>query len=134
PLDPPNSQTLSIERLLATNACGPRRFGYGTVRDYVIGMAVLLADGRMIHSGGKVVKNVAGYDLMKLFVGSRGSLGVIVEVTFKVLPIPETEQFVAANCGSVENAEKLIDCVLNSDLAPIVLDLHNAASANGRLS
>ncbi|MGZ5508735.1 MAG: FAD-binding oxidoreductase, partial [Limisphaerales bacterium] len=67
PIDPPNA-SITIQQLLASNASGPRRFGFGTVRDYVIGMAVVLADGRLIHSGGKVVKNVAGYDLMKLFI------------------------------------------------------------------
>jgi len=134
PIDPPKPESLSIGALLATNVSGPRRFGYGTVRDYVIGLQVVLADGRLIHSGGKVVKNVAGYDLMKLFIGSRGSLGIIVEVTFKVLPLPETEQFVEAKCASLEDAEKPIDALLNSDLAPIVLDLHNVSSANRRLT
>src|SRR5205085_5829061 len=134
PLDPPNSQTLSIERLLATNACGPRRFGYGTVRDYVIGMAVLLADGRMIHSGGKVVKNVAGYDLMKLFIGSRGSLGVIVEVTFKVLPLPETESFIEVRCNSLDEADQHIEAILKSPLVPVVLDLHNLTSGPAHFS
>src|SRR6266404_2207401 len=129
PIDPPNPAGLSIGALLDTNVSGPRRFGYGTVRDYVIGLQVVLADGRLIHSGGKVVKNVAGYDLMKLFIGSRGSLGIIVEVTFKVLPVPETEQFVEAKCDSLDHAEKLIDTLLNSDLAPIVIDLHNLSPA-----
>src|SRR5437016_4261154 len=134
PVDPPNPEGLSIGALLATNVSGPRRFGYGTIRDYVIGLQVVLADGRIIHSGGKVVKNVAGYDLMKLFIGSRGSLGIIVEVTFKVLPLPETEQFVEAKCSSLEDAEKLIDALLNSNLAPIVLDLHNLSPTKRHLS
>ena len=134
PIDPPKPESLSIGALLATNVSGPRRFGYGTVRDYVIGLQVVLADGRLIHSGGKVVKNVAGYDLMKLFIGSRGSLGIIVEVTFKVLPLPETEQFVEAKCPSLDKAEKLIEALLNSDLAPIVLDLHNMQAVNRSLS
>ena len=134
PVDPPQPEDLSIGALLATNVSGPRRFGYGTIRDYVIGLQVVLADGRIIHSGGKVVKNVAGYDLMKLFIGSRGSLGIIVEVTFKVLPLPETEQFVEAKCSSLEDAEKLIDALLNSNLAPIVLDLHNLSPTKRHLS
>src|SRR5438093_1512899 len=124
PVDPPNPARLSIGALLATNASGPRRFSLGTVRDYLIGISVVLADGRVIHSGGKVVKNVAGYDLMKLFVGSRGSLGVIVEATFKVLPRPETEHFVEVNCDSAGQADQLLEAVLSSELAPVVLDLH----------
>ena len=134
PVDPPNPARLSIGALLAANASGPRRFGLGTVRDYLIGISVVLADGRVIHSGGKVVKNVAGYDLMKLFVGSRGSLGVIVEATFKVLPLPETEQFVAAKCETLDEADKLLEAVSNSELAPVVLDLHNVSSATRHLS
>src|SRR6185503_10819360 len=91
PVDPPHPERLTLAGLLDTNASGPRRAGFGTIRDYVIGLRVALADGRLIRSGGKVVKNVAGYDLMKLFIGARGTLGVIVEVTFKLLPLPEAE-------------------------------------------
>jgi len=134
PVDPPNPDGLSLESLLATNASGPRRFGFGTVRDYVIGLAVVLADGRLIHSGGKVVKNVAGYDLMKLFIGSRGTLGVIVEATFKVLPLSETERFVEAACDSLRQADTLIQCVLDSELTPVVLDLHYLTPTNGQFS
>ncbi|HEX4120630.1 MAG TPA: FAD-binding protein, partial [Verrucomicrobiae bacterium] len=66
PIDPPAPQNVTIERLLAENLSGPRRFGFGTIRDYTLGIAAILADGRLIHSGGKVVKNVAGYDVQKL--------------------------------------------------------------------
>jgi len=125
PVDPPNAERLSIGALLATNASGPRRFGFGTARDFLIGMTAVLADGRVIHAGGKVVKNVAGYDLMKLFIGSRGSLGVIVEATFKILPRPEIERFVDVNCDSAGQADKLLEAVLDSELTPVVLDLHN---------
>jgi glycolate oxidase FAD binding subunit len=124
PIDP-YAEGLTIGKILEVNASGPRRFGYGTIRDYVIGMTVALADGRLIHSGGKVVKNVAGYDLMKLFIGSGGSLGIITEVTFKVLPVPESERFLEARCDSLDIANKLIEAIFDSELAPEVLDLHN---------
>ena len=101
PIDPPNPDAASIADILNANASGPRRFGYGTIREHLLGIKVVLADGRVIQNGGKVVKNVAGYDLCKLFVGSRGSLGVIVEATFKVRPLPEAEQFVGARPGRV---------------------------------
>jgi len=114
--------------LLDTNASGPRRAGFGTIRDYVIGLRVALADGRLVRSGGKVVKNVAGYDLMKLFIGARGTLGVIVEVTFKLLPLPEAEAFVQAHFGTLEATERLIASVLESELTPAVFDLHNLGS------
>jgi FAD/FMN-containing dehydrogenase len=123
PIDPPNPTRLSIHTLLDTNASGPRRFGYGTIRDYLLGVRVALADGRVIQSGGNVVKNVAGYDLMKLFVGAQGSLGVIVEAAFKLLPLPETERFVQAHCESAQRAGQLLQSVLDSELTPIVLDL-----------
>jgi len=111
--------------LLATNASGPRRFGYGTIRDYLIGIKVVLPDGRVIHSGGRVVKNVAGYDLAKLFVGSRGSLGIIVEATFKLRPLPEAELFVHARRPALEEAGALMEAAFESELAPVALDLHD---------
>jgi FAD/FMN-containing dehydrogenase len=126
PVDPPHPERLTLGALIAANASGPRRFGYGTIRDYVIGLKVALADGRLISCGGKVVKNVAGYDLAKLFIGSRGSLGVIVEATFKLRPLPEAERFVQARCGSLEQAERLMEAVIDSDLTPVVLDLHQS--------
>src|SRR5262245_30076761 len=86
PVDPPLAERLTIRELLEENASGPRRFGWGTIRDYLLGIKVTLADGRIIKSGGRVVKNVAGYDLAKLFVGSRGTLGVVAEATFKLRP------------------------------------------------
>jgi FAD/FMN-containing dehydrogenase len=86
----------------------------------------VLADGRVIHSGGNVVKNVAGYDLMKLFIGSRGSLGMIVEAVFKLRPIPESEQIVETECATLDDADRLIGAVMDSELTPVVLDLHNA--------
>jgi glycolate oxidase FAD binding subunit len=130
PLDPPGARELTIARLLAFNASGPRRFGFGTARDYVIGLKVVLADGRIIQSGGKVVKNVAGYDLAKLFIGSRGSLGVIVEASFKLRPCPGREAFVRCRCDSADWAGERLGAVLDSELAPVVVDLHNLGSPN----
>lgn len=123
PIDPPFADRLTIADLLATNASGPRRLGFGTIRDHLIGLEVVLADGRLIHSGGKVVKNVAGFDLMKLFVGGQHSLGFIVEATFKLLPLPEVEQTVQLRCPSLAEAGRLLDAVNESDLTPVVLDL-----------
>ena len=128
PIDPPRADTLTVEAALATNASGPRRFGYGVIRDYLIGIKVVFADGRVIKSGGKVVKNVAGYDLAKLFIGSHGSLGVIVEATFKLRPLPEVERFIQARCESLDEARAGIESVLDSDVTPVVLDLHNLSS------
>jgi FAD/FMN-containing dehydrogenase len=134
PIDPPNPHATTISEILNANLSGPRRYGCGTIRDHLIGLRVLLADGRVIQCGGKVVKNVAGYDLQKLFVGSRGSLGVIVEATFKLRPVPETEQFVGARCELLEQADKLIETVMESQVTPVVLDLHNNSTLNSQFS
>lgn len=129
PVDPPSPDKLTIGQLISTNASGPRRFGEGTIRDYLIGITVVLADGRVIRSGGKVVKNVAGYDLLKLFIGSRDSLGIILEATFKVKPLPEAEAFVAKRFASTEEARKFLDAIWDSPLTPNVLDLHKLDSS-----
>jgi glycolate oxidase FAD binding subunit len=126
PVDPPHTERLTVGRLIDNNVSGPRRFGYGTIRDYLIGIKVAMADGSTIHSGGKVVKNVAGYDLMKLFIGAQGSLGTVLEATFKLRPLPESEKFVETECGSLEDADKLIEAVMQSEVTPIVLDLVSA--------
>ena len=121
PIDPPSPETVTIETLLSKNLSGPRRYGFGTIRDYTVGIAAVLADGRVIHSGGKVVKNVAGYDLQKLFIGGEGTLGKIVEATFKLRPVPEGEMFFQKECSSLAEAGKLIEEMLDLDF--LVLDL-----------
>ena len=89
PLDPPDDLHATLGGVVATGLAGPQRSGYGAPRTFVIGMQVVLADGRRIKAGGRVVKNVAGYDLMKVMTGSRGTLGIIVEAAFKVRPTPK---------------------------------------------
>src|ERR1051325_4496245 len=96
PIDPPNAASVSVASILQENSSGPRRYGYGTIREHLIGLKAMLPEGKIIKSGGKVVKNVAGYDLQKIFVGSHGSLGIILEAVFKLRPLPEVEQFWAA--------------------------------------
>jgi hypothetical protein len=123
PIDPPGA-AVSIHDVLSRDLNGPRRFGYGTIREHLIGMKVVLADGRIIKSGGKVVKNVAGYDLAKLFMGARNSLGIIVEATFKLRPLPEEERIVSKQVGALGELKSSVAAVLNSDLTPIILDAH----------
>ena len=134
PIDPPHQEQTTVGSALATNASGPRRMGCGTIRDYLLGIKVVLADGRSIKAGGRVVKNVAGYDLCKLFVGSQGTLGVIVEATFKLRPLPEKEEFVQRHCQSLEEASSLLEAVRESELTPNVLDLHNLSLPTARAS
>jgi glycolate oxidase FAD binding subunit len=94
-LDPPEPGA-TVGGIVASAASGPRRLLYGTPRDLLIGITVVLADGTVARSGGKVVKNVAGYDLGKLFTGSFGTLGVIAECTFRLHPRPQAQRFVVA--------------------------------------
>lgn len=94
PLDPPQAETATMGGIIATNAFGPLRLGYGTARDWLVGLSVVDAEGRLTKGGGKVVKNVTGYDLPKLHVGALGTLGVLVEATFKTSPRPEATRTV----------------------------------------
>ena len=82
----------SLGAVAACNSSGPFRLGFGTPRDYVIGLKLVHADGTESKCGGRVVKNVAGYDMNKLYVGSYGTLAVITELTFKLRPLPENNQ------------------------------------------
>jgi glycolate oxidase FAD binding subunit len=94
-LDPPETEA-TVGGVVATASSGPRRLRYGTPRDLLIGITVVLADGTIAKSGGKVVKNVAGYDLGKLYTGSFGTLGVIAECTFRLHPLPAARRVVTA--------------------------------------
>lgn len=95
PLDPPGADTASVGAIAACNSSGALRGGYGAPRDYVIGLKLAHADGLESKSGGRVAKNVAGYDLNKLYVGSYGTLAVITELTFKLRPLPEQSVTIA---------------------------------------
>jgi glycolate oxidase FAD binding subunit len=108
---------------VASAAFGPWCAGYGTPRDWVIGCRVVGIDGKEVRAGGVVVKNVAGYDLPKLYTGSFGTLGLITEVTFKVMPIPGVSGYCTVACDTPEQAEQLIAGIRNSDLLPAVVEL-----------
>lgn len=123
PLDPAGADGLTIRELLDENRSGPRRFGHGTARDWLIGLKAVMADGRVISAGANVVKNVAGYDLHKLLIGARGELAVIVEVTFKVSPLPPSEIVLATNCSTTAEAMGIVRAILNRPVNPDVLDL-----------
>ncbi|MEO3872264.1 FAD-binding oxidoreductase [Nonomuraea sp. B12E4] len=103
-LDPPFAEHTTVGGTLATATAGPRAFRYGTARDLLIGITVVLPDGTIAKSGGKVVKNVAGYDLGKLFTGSQGTLGVIAEATFRLHPLPADRRWVTAELDRAEVA------------------------------
>ncbi|HKG47948.1 MAG TPA: FAD-linked oxidase C-terminal domain-containing protein, partial [Pyrinomonadaceae bacterium] len=121
PLDPPDDGRATLGGVVATGIGGPQQFGYGRPRGSVIGMRVALADGSMIKAGGRVVKNVAGYDLCKLFTGSYGSLGIITELNFKLRPRPASEATVVAT-GTVEDLRAIVEARLFPVAAEIVND------------
>ncbi len=123
PVEPPRPELATIGGTAAANINGPRRIVYGGVRDLVIGMKVVLAEGQQIKAGGKVVKNVAGYDLPKLFIGAFGTLGVVVEATVKLRPRPDADRLVVARFGSLKEAGAAARAIMSSDLLPSALDL-----------
>ena len=126
PLDPPHPDRATVGGMLAANTNGLSRGRYGTVRDWVIGIAVAYPSGKVARAGGKVVKNVAGYDLMKLHIGALGTLGVVAEVNFKVQARPEAEETVLARFEAPGPALEVGLTLARQYLAPaaaIVLDL-----------
>jgi len=122
-LDPPNGEHATIGGILATNASGPQRLRYGAARDLVIGLRVVLGDGTIARSGGKVVKNVAGYDLNKLYIGSLGTLGIIVEANFKLIPRPEHEETLLISFDNVPAAMETVIDLLSSVVTPTAIEL-----------
>jgi len=125
PFGPPWSEFPTIGGLLAANYAPHMREAYGTPRDFTIGMRVVTADGRITRAGGKVVKNVAGYDLCKLYIGSLGTLGVIVEATFKLVPAPGKWQTMALRLPSYKSGYSIAAEALARGLAMTRVTLHN---------
>jgi glycolate oxidase FAD binding subunit len=123
PLDSAKAQQGTIGGSLATATAGPLKHGFGGAREYCIGVSFVTGDGRIAKAGGRVVKNVAGYDLMKLMIGSQGSLGVITSANFKLFPAPRQTKTFVAEFESVEAALAYRDFVLRSPLNPMCLDL-----------
>ncbi|MGI8979017.1 MAG: FAD-binding oxidoreductase [Pirellulaceae bacterium] len=123
PLGVPLADKATVGGVVATNWNGPRRYGCGTVRDYVIGISAVDGRGMSFKGGGRVVKNVAGYDFCKLLTGSLGTLGVITQVTFKVRPL--TEQFTLMACAvqTTRQAEKLLAALVTSATTPAAIEL-----------
>jgi glycolate oxidase FAD binding subunit len=126
-LDPSWPAFATVGGIIASNDSGPKRLGYGIARDSVIGLRTVYPDGRIIRSGGRVVKNVAGYDMNKLFIGSMGTLGIISEVTFKLRPLPKSESLALLSFpeGNLEEVRRFAIKLLDSMLEPVALELLN---------
>lgn len=111
---------------IATAASGPLRYRYGSVRDLLIGITVVLADGTVTRSGGTVVKNVAGYDLGKLYTGSLGTLGVITAAVFRLHPLPEATRWITVPAADAERAAAAIAAIRASQHDPVALEVDRA--------
>jgi len=120
------ASTGTVGGTLATGAAGPRRLRYGTPRDLVIGITVVRADGTVASSGGKVVKNVAGYDLGKLFAGSYGTLGLIVEAVFRLHPLPAAAAYTTVDAAGPAEARRMVAAAAGSQLAPTAVEISRA--------
>ena len=126
PLDPPSSAEATIGGILAANASGPSRHVHGTARDLLLGLRFVQADGRVIKAGGRVVKNVAGYDMCRLLIGSLGTLGVIVEACFRLTPLPKAQLTLAIAVPSAQEAYRLAGQAAGLSLRAV--ELLNAAA------
>jgi glycolate oxidase FAD binding subunit len=123
-LDVPADAT--VGGVVASGLAGPRRLRYGTPRDLIIGITIVRADGTVAKAGGKVVKNVAGYDLSKLFAGSAGTLGVITEATFRLHPLPAARVYVTTSYTDAAAAGAAVAAAANSPLTPSAVELSRA--------
>ncbi|MGH3145677.1 MAG: FAD-binding oxidoreductase [Rubrobacter sp.] len=124
-LDPPEGGAgATVGGVVAANSSGPRRYKYGTVRDLIIGITVVLGDGTVAKAGGKVVKNVAGYDLSKLFTGSLGTLGVIADANFRLHPRPESARTVAVEVETPQAAQGAAQAMVHSQVEATAIELH----------
>ena len=123
----------SIGGLLATNLSGARRVAYGSARDLLIGVTMVRADGVVAKAGGRVVKNVAGYDLGKLVIGSFGTLAVITETVFRLHPLPAARRLVTVPFDRPEQAQRLVQAVVHAQVVPAAVEIEWTARGPGRV-
>ncbi|MFO0863636.1 MAG: FAD-binding oxidoreductase [Gemmataceae bacterium] len=133
PIDIPYAARATLGGSIAANVSGSRRLGYGTLRDYVIGISAINDEGREFKAGGRVVKNVAGYDINKLLVGSLGTLSIITQVTLKLKPRAEAQAMLFVGCDSAE-LESTLAKLHASRTRPIAVDVLNRSAAAGTLA
>ncbi len=129
PIDVPQAELATLGGSIAANVSGPRRYGFGTLRDYVIGISAVNDEGHEFKAGGRVVKNVAGYDLCKLLVGSLGTLGIITQVTLKLRPLPEEQALISLG-GAADALDGLLDRLHATRTRPVCVDLLNRPAAD----
>lgn len=120
---------MTVGELVAFDVSGPRQYGYGTLRDYVIGVEASDGTGRVFHAGGRVVKNVAGYDLCRMLIGAQGKLGTLRQLTFKLKPLPLEQHLAVAAFRSLKDLDSALDRLNLSSTTPQILDVVNLAAA-----
>jgi glycolate dehydrogenase FAD-binding subunit len=129
PLDPPFFESATLGGVVATNTSGPRRRAFGTARDAVIGMKFVTVTGKLVETGGMVVKNAAGLEMGKLLIGSMGVLAAITSVNFRLAPRPPCTRTFVLSSDSLDQAVQLRDSLVRGVLQPLALDLLNPAAA-----
>ena len=124
PIDVPQPEKATLGGLVAVNQAGPRQFGYGTIRDYLLGFTAVDGEGTIFHGGGRVVKNAAGYNMTRLMAGSLGTLGILTQLTFMVRPLPEIiGHLPSCELPDLETAEKLLADLNQSQVRPVAVEL-----------
>ena len=134
PFDAADAEEATIGGLYCTAVSGPRRFGHGSMRDLVIGITVMAPDGEIARGGGMVVKNVSGYDMMRLHYGALGSLGIVLQLNFKVLPAPRAVRTVVSNFHTLDEVLQAVMSVRESPLSPtMIVALNQSFDSQGTL-
>lgn len=130
PPDPSNLRVSTIGGAIAQSAGGPKTFKYGTTKDYVLGLKVVLADGSLMITGSNTIKNATGYPLSQIFIGSEGTLGIIVEATLKLIPKPETSRVMLAYFDSINDATISVNNIIDSKIFPSTIDFMDNNAIN----
>ncbi|MHB1134385.1 MAG: FAD-binding oxidoreductase, partial [Chloroflexota bacterium] len=123
PPDPASLKQSTLGGNIATNASGPRCLKYGGTKDYVLGLRVVLPDGSLSRFGGRMIKNVGGYNLAQLFTGSEGTLGLVVEATLRLVPLPKARGTVMAIFPLLEDAARAVNAILGAGVVPLALEI-----------
>jgi len=128
PVDTPDD-SMTIGEMVAFDISGPRQYGYFTLRDYLIGIEARDGSGRVFHAGGRVVKNVAGYDLCRLLIGAEGKLGKLQQLTFKLNPLPADQHVCVASFRTLKDLEASLETINTTATTPRILDVVNSVAA-----
>ena len=130
PPDPASKEFSTLGGNVAECAGGPRCVKYGVTRDYVLGLTVVTPDGAIIHTGGRTIKNVVGYDLTRLFVGSEGTLGIVTEIILRLLPKPADKRTMLATFADIDGAAEAVSTIIRGKIIPTTLEFMDASAIN----